>query len=415
MNLLKTSLLNGIGVFIKMLSALVLNKVFAVTVGPAGYTVIGQLQNAVTIITNVGAGAINSGVIKYTAQYTGDESNQHTVWQTAFRLSAIMSMSVGLLIALASVPLARFFLSDRAYAFVFILFGLCLPAIVFNSFLIAVLNGRKEISRLVLCNCAGSVVALLLTGLLTLFFGLPGALAALGVNQAASLATTWFICRRISWLSRRSLLGPLRADIAKMLLRFATMILVSAIAAPCAQIAVRTFLTHHLGATQTGYWQAAWKIGEIYLMLLTTTLATYFLPRFSELTEPAAVRKELMHAAALLLPLLAIGLFLVYFTRPYWISLLFSPEFTGLEKVLPVQLLGDFFKMIGWAFGYLAMAKAMTRVFITGELIAAVGFYLLTASLVPVLGLAGVAAAHALINVLYAALMFACLKKSRVI
>lgn len=61
MNLVKTSLLNGIAVAIKMLTLLGLNKLLAVYVGPGGYAAIGQFQNVVQMLTTFASGAINNG------------------------------------------------------------------------------------------------------------------------------------------------------------------------------------------------------------------------------------------------------------------------------------------------------------------------------------------------------------------
>ena len=83
MTLIKTSLLNGIAVAIKMLTLLGINKILAIYVGPAGYAAIGQFQNAVTMITTFASGAINTGVTKYTAEYYQDEERQRLVWRTA--------------------------------------------------------------------------------------------------------------------------------------------------------------------------------------------------------------------------------------------------------------------------------------------------------------------------------------------
>ncbi|MGE4416327.1 MAG: O-antigen translocase, partial [Marinobacterium sp.] len=81
MTLIKTSLLNGIAVVIKMLTLLGLNKILAIYVGPAGYAALGQFQNAVQMITTLASGAINTGVTKYTAEYHEDEAKQHAVWR----------------------------------------------------------------------------------------------------------------------------------------------------------------------------------------------------------------------------------------------------------------------------------------------------------------------------------------------
>ena len=87
MNLIKTSSLNAIAVVVKMLVGLFLNKILAVYVGPAGYAVIGQFQNAISMITGFASGAINTGVVKYTAEYSHDEVAQARVWQAATRNS----------------------------------------------------------------------------------------------------------------------------------------------------------------------------------------------------------------------------------------------------------------------------------------------------------------------------------------
>lgn len=413
MNLIRTSLLNGIAVMVKTLAALVLNKVFAVTVGPAGYALIGQLQNAVSIITNVGSGAINNGVVKYTAEYNALESSQIAVWQTATRVSAVCSIVVGCAIALFALPLSRLFLGSEDYAVTFVLFGLMLPAFVLNALLLAILNGRKEIARFVMANIAGSLITLALTIGLTHWNGLRGALIALSINQSVALVATLIICWRTAWFAVPKLWGPLNREVAGKLAHFAVMLITSAIAAPITQILVRSYLTKELGLEKAGLWQAAWKISDIYLMLLTTTLATYFLPRFAELTKPEAVRSELLHAARILAPTLVVGLAAVYLTRAWWIPLLFSASFDGMREILPLQLIGDFFKMVGWLLGYLVLSKALSRIFVGTEILFCLSFYCLTLALVPLFGLQGVVLAHTVSYVGYCIALLICLKQTR--
>lgn len=74
MNLLKTSFLNGVAVLIKTATMFILNKILAIYVGPAGYAAIGQFQNFIQIITTFAGSAINTAVIKYTAEYHEDEA-----------------------------------------------------------------------------------------------------------------------------------------------------------------------------------------------------------------------------------------------------------------------------------------------------------------------------------------------------
>ena len=98
MTLIKTSLLNGIAVIIKMLTLLGLNKILAIYVGPAGYAALGQFQNAVQMITTFASGALNTGVTKYTAEYYQDEVRQHTVWRTAGTIALLGSLTTAILV-----------------------------------------------------------------------------------------------------------------------------------------------------------------------------------------------------------------------------------------------------------------------------------------------------------------------------
>ena len=83
MNLLKTSVLNGIAVLIRTATLFILNKILAVYVGPSGYAVIGQFQNFIQIVTTFAGGAINNAVIKYTAEYYDDKNKQRIGWKAA--------------------------------------------------------------------------------------------------------------------------------------------------------------------------------------------------------------------------------------------------------------------------------------------------------------------------------------------
>src|SRR4051812_4821570 len=96
MSLARTSLLNGMSVAARMAATLLVNKLAAVHVGPHGFAVIGQLQNALTLLTSVGAGALSTGVTKYTAQYAGDPDRQRIVWRTSGTLTLVASLILGI-------------------------------------------------------------------------------------------------------------------------------------------------------------------------------------------------------------------------------------------------------------------------------------------------------------------------------
>src|ERR1044072_4768052 len=113
MSILKATVWNGAAVGVRLSTGLVLNKILAVLVGPPGYAIIGQFQNAVMILFTVSAGAINNGVVKYPADHEGDPRKQAQLWSTAVWIVVVTSTVIGLLVALFHRSLAVHFRSEE--------------------------------------------------------------------------------------------------------------------------------------------------------------------------------------------------------------------------------------------------------------------------------------------------------------
>ncbi|MCG9723557.1 O-antigen flippase, partial [Shewanella sp. Isolate7] len=96
MNLIKTSLLSGVSVFVKVLTLLGVNKVLAIYVGPHGYAAIGQLQNIIQIITGVATGTLSNGVTKLTAENEDAYDEQIRVWKTAGFVTFLFSIVISI-------------------------------------------------------------------------------------------------------------------------------------------------------------------------------------------------------------------------------------------------------------------------------------------------------------------------------
>lgn len=109
-----------------MATMLGLNKILAIYVGPAGYAAIGNFQNAIQMITTFGSGAINTGVVKYTAEYHDNEEKQRQVWRTAGTISVLGSVITGIGVAIFSKQIAHWFLQDESYSSVFVWFSVTL-------------------------------------------------------------------------------------------------------------------------------------------------------------------------------------------------------------------------------------------------------------------------------------------------
>jgi PST family polysaccharide transporter len=406
MTLIRTSLLNGIAVVVKMLTLLGLNKVLAIYVGPSGYAAVGQLQNAVQMITTFASGAVNTGVTKYTAEYADDIDRQYKLWRTAGCISLVGAVVASCLIAIFSGGLAVWFFKDEGYASVFLWFSVTLVFFVLNSLLLAILNGKKEISIYVIANIAGSLFAFFIALALTLFWGLHGALTALVTYQAFAFFVTLSLCMKKQWFNIFLFVGKIDKDLSKKLFKYALMALVSAGCMPVCQIFIREYLTVSLGHEAAGYWEGMLRMSSAYLLLVSTTLSVYFLPRLSELKIASDIRRELAQGYKLIIPIVGLcGLF-IYFFRDALIVILFSQDFYPMRGFFLWQMIGDTLKISAWILAYLMLGKAMVKAYIFTEIGFSITYYFLVVTAVESFGLYAASTAYAINYLIYLCVLF---------
>jgi len=403
--LVKTSLLNGVAVLVRILTLLGLNKILALYVGPAGYALLGQFQNAVQMITTLASGAINAGVTKYTAEYGAEDDKQRAVWRTAGTISLTGSLLSAALVIVFNRPLAAWFLKDASLGSVFIWFAAALIFFVFNTLFLAILNGKKEILRYVAANIAGSLFSLAVTATMAIKLGVYGALVALAIFQSLSFFVTLLLVWRTPWFRLNYLLGSIDWSVAKNLAGYTLMALTTAVCVPLSHILIRNHLGETLGWESAGYWEAMWRLSGAYLMLVTTTLSVYYLPRLSELKRFDDIRQEILLGYRIILPVAIVCALTIYLLRNFIVLLLFSAEFAPMKALFSWQMVGDTLKIGSWILSYLMLGKAMTKLYVMSEVSFAAMFFLLTTQLVGVYGLEGVAMAHAANYFLYWLLM----------
>lgn len=401
MSLAKTSLLNAVAVIVKLGTAVVLNKVLAVHVGPTGYAVIGQFQSLIAMVSTFASGAINTGVTKYTAEYHADRQRREAVWRTAAMLGLAGSALVALLLVLLRAPLARWALGDAALSSVIVWLAGSLVLLVFNGLMLAILNGQKAVRAYVTANIVGSLGTAATATVLVFAYGLHGALIALAVSQAATCVVTAWLCQRACQLRWRRLFGRLDGAMTRALGGYALMGATSAVVVPLTMMLIRDGLADRLGWQGAGYWQALWKVSETHLMLLTTTLSLYFLPRYAEIRQADELRAEVVKGYRFVLPLVLATSGLIYLLREPLVRALLTAEFLPLAEVLGWQLAGDVLKICSWVVGFTLVSHARTRAFVVTEVVFAAALAALTLLGAALDGLRGTAIAYALTYLLH--------------
>ncbi|MFZ2726470.1 MAG: O-antigen translocase [Methylococcaceae bacterium] len=405
MTLIKTSVLSAIATVISMINSFVVTKIIAIYVGPSGMALIGQFQNFLTILMSFATGAINNGVVKYTAEYRDNDSEKQKLWSTALRISLSATFLTALLVGYFHKQLSVIFFKSSEYQDIFLIFSLTLVFFVLNTLLLAILNGQKEIKKLTVVNIASSFISLLLTGSLAYYYGLYGALLSYSTAQALVFFITLGFVIKSQWFKIKFFTEKLNRAYLKKLANYTLMIMTTALTVPVSQIIVRDYIGETIDWNHAGYWDAISKISNSYLSIITTTLATYYLPKLSEINDPVELKKEILYGYKIVIPIVLVTAISIFYAKDIVIKILFTPQFIPMRDLFFYQLLGDIFKIASWLLGYIMVAKAMTKVFISTEIIFSLSFVLLSIGFIKTYGLIGVTMAFAINYFLYLIVM----------
>lgn len=396
MTLVKTTVLTGLSTFIKILSVFIINKVVAVYAGPSGLALIGQLQNFVALILSISNGSINNGVVKYTAEYKNQQQMSAKLFSTSIKICFGLSIILASVLFIFAEDFSKYFLYDNKYILIFKIFSFTLLFYSLNTILLSILNGLGEIKTFIVINIISSIFSLIFTSLLIVSFNIIGALIALVSNQAVIFFVTLLIVHRQKQLFFKDFLGKFDVLIFKKLSHFSMMAITTAVMTPFVLISIRNKISNDISLEAAGYWQGVWYISDMYLLVITTAIGVYLLPKFSAISDKAELKQEIFSAYKVLIPIvftLALGIFLF---KELIIQIVFSEEFIPMRELFLFQLIGDVLKIASWILSYLMLAKAMTKLFIATEIFFSLSFLVFSFLFLEWYGLVGVTYAFAL-------------------
>ena len=402
--------LNVVSTLVKMLAGFVSVKVVAVLVGPAGIALMGQLSNFSSIAQTFSTGGINNGITKYIAS-TKESGGEVRYIRAAVWIVGIFSLLIGFILLIGSSYFSTWVLKDTRYQSIFLVFGLTIGLYAFNTMLVAVLNGYKEFKKYVRVNIVGSLVSLCFSIILSYVYGVYGALLAMVTYQSVVLLVTLQQIASSSWFRIDHFIGRFDREAVKKLAHYSLMAFVSAATVPVSQLIVRNYTVETISLTQAGIWEGMNRISNMYLMVITSSLSVYYLPRLAEIKSDVELRNEIFSIYKMVIPFLLLATLGIYGMRDIIITLLFNKEFEGMRELFAYQLLGDFFKIASWLLAYLMLARSMSKLFVVSEVLFSVSFALLAMCFIDMYGEIGATSAYALNYFLYLGVMMLVFRK----
>ncbi len=405
-NILKRDFVRVLGLtafsnFLKIVINLISTKVVAVLIGPQGVALIGQFNNLMTLATITSSGGISNGIVKYVSEFKSEKSKYESYVNTALYITLISSIvtAIGIIIFAKSICLLLF--SDLTYISIIYIVSLTITLYALNSFFLSIINGMKLYDKFILINLISSVCGLIFTVILVYFYRMYGALLALATYQSIVILITINIVRRNNLFSIRNFKFNYSKIIGKQLFSFSLMAFIALIW-PLVNILTRTTIINEISVDSAGIWDGMNRISLLISALIGTAIATFYLPRLSEIIDNKTLRTEILSGMKLMLSITFIMILGLYIFRDMIIDILFTHQFSSMADLFFYQLLGDFFWVAKMTLSVNMLAKAMTKQYIYVELGFGMLYYILSRIFIHYgFGIEGVSMSHFIYNLLY--------------
>jgi len=379
----------GVAVAARAVGALIVNKLFATLAPAGGLTLLAQFQNLMALLTALPSDGVHVGLVKYLAPLRPG-SARYRAW-----LGAAAVLNAAALLAGGAVLAARGLLGWGWGSGAAFLLGIALLVGqgLLGAALLAAGRLRDYIGLSVALAAFGTAAA---AAALLHYLSLPTVLLAYLLAQGLTLAPALGLAARAGVLRHVRLAAPLSQLALRRLGQFLLMAVSTLLFGKAVDFALRSYLLGAFGPARTDLWQAVAKLSDNYTMVFAAVMSSVFYPRLAALAgQPRAARAYLRGVLALLAPVLAGGLGLLYEGRDWLLPLLFAPRLLAARELLAPQLLGDWAKFLSWVFIFQLTARARTGPYVAVQAVSAAVFAGLLALLLPRYGLQGAVLAHA--------------------
>lgn len=402
MRLLETSVWSGIGTLIKLLCMFTANKVIAIFLGPQGYTALGQFQNIINISSSIAGGSISNGIIKYSSECNEEPVLLRSLWWTSSVIVFVGSFFVSLVLVIFSEDLATELFGDSALDNQVKILAICVIFITANLCISAFFNGLRKVKIVTLLTILMSVGSLCALSAGIVLFGLKGALTSLATYHIFHFVLAFSFLYRQRWFDKGVFRSSLDYCLVKKLLKFSVLAGTSAITLAVTHTAIRGMLASQFGFSMAGSWDGMMRLSSSYMLGFSSIFSLYFFPKFAALNKPADIKQEIINGLKLIMPVAALAFLMFYVARNFIIELLFTEEFRPMEGLFMGYLIGDFFKIASWAFGFLMLAKGLIKTYIVTEIGSSILLISLTKISIEKLGFDGVSLAYCISLLIYA-------------
>lgn len=404
--LVRITSLKAASVVTRIIAGILTSKAIAIFIGAEGLALIGNLRNFVGSTQSLATLGFYNGVVNYVAKFKEDTLNLSKTLSTAFYFGFLATTLLSFFCYFNATAINNIiFPTYNNYAYVIKIFAIVLPFYSLNMFSFSIMNGFSKYKILIIINIIGQILGASIAVLLIFQNKIDGALISVVIAESII-----FLITLVGIINRRSLTPLIRVKqvdslFLKKMAPYSVMALFSTIILPLVALAIRSYIIENVSYKDAGYWEAMTRISKYYLMLVTSLMALYILPRFSEIDSIKEFKKEVIDFYKAVIPVFVAGLTGIYLLKSYIVVFIFSKEFEPVEDLFLWQLLGDVLKVMSMVIVYQFLAKKMFWHYIVTEIFFLIILYLTSIYFVDLYGAKGAVIGHFVSYVVYYAII----------
>ena len=410
--ILKITSLNSLVVGVRLLMSLVVQNFLAQYTGQAGIAKVGQLRNISSMLMSLTSLGTFNGVVKYVSEYKSDQKTLLKLFSTLYVFSFIASIvSFCVLFFWASYFSNKLFFSDT-YVVVFKVIAVAVPFISMNRIFSGVINGISDYKKHTKIEFVSHFLAAILLLASLYFYSIKGVLIAIALTPIIQFTVLLMIFGKLlkDYIDFNSI--SFKIPFLKQLLGFTLMSFVATVLSNYIEIDLRTLITDKISEAEAGSWTAMNSISKIYMQFLIAIFSLYILPKYAAINTLFEFRTEIKKVYKSLVPLVFIGMLLVFAFRKILIEFIFTEAFLGMAILFKWQLAGDFIRFIANVMSYYFLAKKQINYFVSTQLIGLSMYYIFSRLYLPSFGTEGVVMALFISNLIYFASVLFILRKT---
>lgn len=372
--ILKITSLNSLVVGTRLLISLIVQNLLAQYTGQSGIAKVGQIRNFTNILTSVSSLGVFNGVVKYVSEYKDNEKGLIKLFSTVYVISTITTIILSVVIFTYAKNLSSWLFLSEDYYLVFHILSMIVPFIAMNRIFNGIISGLSAYK----VHAKIEVVWYSMASFLLIFslynYNIEGVLIAIAITPIIQFFVLVFIFgKTLNEYMKFSKLS-FRFPMLKVLLGFTLISFTATVCSNFVEINFRNLISDKISENEAGIWTAMSSISKIYMQFLITIFSIYILPKYAKIHFSYAFKKEIKNIYKTLLPLVIIGMLIVYFSREILILLIYNDDFLGMKVLFKWQLLADLVRFIANILSFKFLAKNQVKYFVTTQLIGLVTY-----------------------------------------